>query len=105
MYAHATVFKVGTDRWDRANGTLGPAKAEIAAIPGLRLWLTVGSKESGEGVAVAVFEDNASQARGLNEIEQVLSGFAETLVTPWHVIDGEVLAFADNDWQDLINTK
>ena len=77
MYAHAAVFKVGTDRWDRANGTLGPAKAEITAIPGLRLWLTVGSKESGEGVAVAVFEDYASQARGLNEIEQVLSGFAE----------------------------
>ena len=102
MFAHAAAFTIRPDRWDKVNGTLGPAKAQIAAIPGLRLWLTVGNRDSGEGVTVAVFEDETSQAQGLEQIEHVLSGFVETFVSPWTAFDGKVLAFADNDWQDLI---
>lgn len=87
--------------WGRAVGTLGPAKAEIGAIPGLRLWLVSADPDTGEGVAVAVFEDQESHQAGLKEINQVLSGFTETHETRWKEIDAQILAFADNDWQDL----
>ena len=60
MFAHAATFTIRKDRWGRALGTLRPAKAEIAAIPGLRLWLAVADPHSGERIVVAVFEDEAS---------------------------------------------
>lgn len=47
------------------------------------------------------FEDQESQQAGLKEINQVLSGFTETHQTRWKEIDAQILAFADNDWQDL----
>jgi hypothetical protein len=102
MFAHSTTFTIREDRWDRATGTLGPAKAQIAAIPGLRLWLVTADSDSGQGVAIAVFEDKTTRDQGLPEIEEVLSAFVETLESPWTVVDSHVLAFADNDWQDLI---
>ena len=79
MFAHSAAFTIRKDRWDRANGTLGPAKAQVAAIEGLRLWLVTADSDSGEGVAIAVFEDETTRDQGLPEIEEVLSGFTETL--------------------------
>lgn len=105
MFAHVATFTIETDHWRRALGTLVPAKSEIAAIPGLRSWITVANPESGEGFAISVFETESELSVGVPEIGRILSGLAETFQAPWHTIRGEVLAFADNDWQDRIHHK
>lgn len=103
MFAQILTFTVKSDGWDRALGTLGPAEAQMSSIPGLRSFVSAADNETGEGVAVVVFEDMDSLDASKDEIIHILSGFVESLASPPTVKVGRVLGLFEDAWKDDVH--
>ena len=103
MFAQILTFTVKSDGWDRALGTLGPAEAQLSSIPGLRSWVTAANSETGEGVAVAVFEDMSSLEASRDQMDHSLSGFVESLASPPSVNVARVLGLFEDAWKDDVD--
>ena len=96
MYARVVTFNLRADAWDDAVAALDPIVEQIAAFPGLRSWVNVGNRETGKGVAVAVFESKDALEAVTSQVNEILAGFGQYFSGPPTVEVGDVLAYIDN---------
>lgn len=96
MYARVVTFNLRADVWDDAVAALDPVVEQIAAFPGLRSWVNVGNRETGKGVALAVFESKDALEAVTSQVNEILAGFGQYFAGPPTVEVGEVLAYVDN---------
>ena len=97
MYARVTTFSLNTAGWDEALALLGTVEAQVGAFAGLKSWVVVTNRESGKGVAVAVFDSRESMEAVTDQFNEILAGFGSFFSAPPSVDHGEVIAYIDNN--------
>ena len=105
MFAQILTFTLKSDGWARALGTLGPAEAQMSSIPGLRSWVSAANTDTGEGVAVMVFEDMNALEASKDGLDHILSGFMEALDSPPSVKVAQGLGLFEDDWKDDVGRQ
>ena len=103
MFAQSLTVTLKSDGWARALGTLGPAEAQMSSIAGLRSWVSAANTDSGDGVAVVVFEDMNALEASKDEMDHILSGFIEALESPSDVKVAQVLGLFEDNWKDDVH--
>ena len=96
MFARVVTFNLNTETWDDALATLDTVKGQLETFPGLRSWVSVGNRESGKGVAVAVYENKEALEAVTDQVNEILAGFGAYFTSPPTVEAGDVLAHIDN---------
>ncbi len=96
MYARTVTVDLNTDMWDEALEFGASVQDEIAAFPGLRSWVLVGSRETGKGTSFALFESKASFDAVNDDVNAILAEFATYFSSPPSETLGDVLAYVDN---------
>lgn len=62
--------------------------------------MSAANSDSGEGVAVVVFEDMTALEASKDEMDHILSGFMEALDSPPSVKVAQVLGLFEDEWKD-----
>jgi hypothetical protein len=96
MYARVVTFTIRDGAWDEALEALAPLSEQIREFSGLRSWTNVGNRETGVGVAMAVFDSMESMNAVTDQVNEMLGGFASMFAGPPSIHVGEVLAHVDN---------
>jgi hypothetical protein len=97
MYARVVNFNLNTDAWDEALAMVATIEEQIAAFAGLKSWVNMTNRETGKGVAVAVFDSRESLEAVTDQVTELLAGFGEFFSAPPSVDHGEVIAYIDNN--------
>lgn len=90
MYARITRMVMDPTRSEEVQAKLDSVTGEVAALPGLRLWISTGDWESGAGYSVAVYDSKESAEAASAQVQQILGGFAEYMTAPPEVVLHEV---------------
>jgi hypothetical protein len=96
MQARVVTYTLKPDAWDEAVAALDQVVGQIEAFPGLRSWVNVGNRETGKGVAVAVFESREALEAVTTQVNEILAGFGQYMSSAPSVEIDEVLAHIDN---------
>ncbi len=96
MHARVVRYKLNVDQYDEALAALEPVMDEIKAFPGLKSWVNVGDRETGQGTAMAVFDSLEALEEVTDQVNQILAGFGAYFSAPPTVDIGEVVAHIDN---------
>lgn len=81
MFSRITHYQFDTSRTDEVVAKMGELKQLIQAIPGIKVCLS-SWKEDGNGVTVAVYEDQAAAEAAQESVTAVWSTMAEFLTSP-----------------------
>jgi hypothetical protein len=84
------------DAWDEAVAALDGIVGQIEAFPGLRSWVNAADRETGEGIAVAVFESSEALEAVTPQVNEILAGFGQYMSSPPSIAIRDVLAHIDN---------
>ena len=95
MHARVVRYNLKVDQYDEAVAALEPMLDQIGAFPGLRSWVNVGNRETGQGTAMAVFDTLEALEAVTDEVNQILAGFGAYFSAPPTVDIGEVVAYID----------
>jgi len=95
MHARVVRYNVKVDQYDEAIAALEPMLDQIGAFPGLRSWVNVGNRETGQGTAMAVFDTQEALEAVTDQVNQILAGFGAYFSAPPTVDLGEVVAYID----------
>jgi hypothetical protein len=95
MYTRVVRYNLKVDQYDEAIAALEPMLDQIGAFPGLRSWVNVGNRETGQGTAMAVFDTLEALEAVTDEVNQILAGFGAYFSAPPTVDIGEVVAYID----------
>jgi hypothetical protein len=95
MHARVVRYNLKVDQYDEAVAALEPMLDQIGAFPGLRSWVNVGSRETGQGTAMAVFDTLEALEAVTDQVNQILAGFGAYFSAPPTVDIGEVVAYID----------
>jgi len=96
MHARVVRYNLNVDQYDEALAALEPVMDEIKAFPGLKSWVNVGNRETGQGTAMAVFDSLDALEEVTDQVNQILAGFGAYFSGPPTVDIGEVVAHIDN---------
>ena len=96
MQARVVTYTLKSDTWDEALAALDGVVGTIEAFPGLRSWVNAADRETGEGVAVAVFETSEALEAATPQVNEILGGFAQYMSSPPSIAIRDVLAHIDN---------
>ncbi len=96
MHARVVRYNLNVDQWDEAIAALEPVMDQVGAFPGLRSWVNVGNRETGQGTAMAVFDSLEALEAVTDQVNQILAGFGAYFSGPPTVDIGEVVAHIDN---------
>lgn len=97
MHARVVNFNLNTEAWDEALAMVATIEEQIGAFSGLRSWVNITNRESGKGVAVAVFDSQESMEAVTDQVNELLAGFGKFFTAPPSVDHGEVIAYIDNN--------
>jgi hypothetical protein len=97
MYARVVNFNLNTEAWDEALAMVATIEEQIGAFSGLRSWVNITNRESGKGIAVAVFDSQESMEAVTDQVNELLAGFGKFFTAPPSVDHGEVIAYIDNN--------
>jgi hypothetical protein len=97
MYARVVTFNLNTEAWDEALAMVATIEEQIGAFSGLRSWVNITNRESGKGIAVAVFDSQESMEAVTDQVNVLLAGFGKFFTAPPSVDHGEVIAYIDNN--------
>ena len=97
MYARVVNFNLNTEAWDEALAMVATIEGQIGAFSGLRSWVNITNRESGKGVAFAVFDSQESMEAVTDQVNELLAGFGKFFTAPPSVDHGEVIAYIDNN--------
>lgn len=95
MKARVVTYALNPDMWDEALSTLDTIVGRIEAFPGLRSWVNVADRETGKGVAVAVFESGEALEAVTPQVNEMLAGFGQYMTSPPSIEIGDVIAHID----------
>ena len=95
MHARVVRYNLKVDQYDEAIAALEPMLDQIGAFPGLRSWVNVGNRETGQGTAMAVFDTLEALEAVTDQVNQILAGFGAYFSAPPTVDIGEVVAYID----------
>ena len=95
MHARVVRYNLKVDQYDEAVAALEPMLDQIGAFPGLRSWVNVGNRETGQGTAMAVFDSPEALEAVTDQVNQILAGFGAYFSAPPTVDIGEVVAYID----------
>ena len=95
MHARVVRYNLKVDQYDEAIAALEPMLDQIGAFPGLRSWVNVGNRETGQGTAMAVFDTPEALEAVTDQVNQILAGFGAYFSAPPTVDIGEVVAYID----------
>ena len=97
MHARVVNFNLNTEAWDEALAMVATIEGQIGAFSGLRSWVNITNRESGKGVAFAVFDSQESMEAVTDQVNELLAGFGKFFTAPPSVDHGEVIAYIDNN--------
>jgi hypothetical protein len=97
MYARIVTFNLNTEAWDEALAMVATIEEQIGAFSGLKSWVNITNRESGKGIAVAVFDSQESMEAVTDQVNALLAGFGKFFTAPPTVDHGEVIAYIDNN--------
>jgi hypothetical protein len=97
MYARVVTFNLNTEAWDEALAMVATIEEQIGAFSGLKSWVNITNRESGKGIAVAVFDSQESMEAVTDQVNELLAGFGKFFTAPPSVDHGEVIAYIDNN--------
>ena len=91
MFARVTKFSTDMQKFDEMMALLDEVRGEINAIPGLISIVQTIQRDTGDGVLVAVYPDQATADAALNQIKGIWGRFAGFLNGPPDMGNYEVL--------------
>jgi hypothetical protein len=97
MYARIVTFNLNTEAWDEALAMVATIEEQIGAFSGLKSWVNITNRESGKGIAVAVFDSQESMEAVTDQVNELLAGFGKFFTAPPSVDHGDVIAYIDNN--------
>jgi hypothetical protein len=97
MYARVVNFDLNTEAWDEALAMVATIEGQIGAFSGLKSWVNITNRESGKGIAVAVFDSQESMEAVTDQVNELLAGFGKFFTAPPSVDHGEVIAYIHNN--------
>ncbi len=97
MYARVVNFNLNTEVWDEALAMVATIGEQIGAFAGLKSWVNITNRETGKGVAVAVFDSQESMEAVADQVTELLAGFGKFFSAPPSVDHGDVIAYIDNN--------
>jgi hypothetical protein len=97
MYARVVTFNLNTEAWDEALAMVATIEEQIGDFSGLKSWVNITNRESGKGIAVAVFDSQESMEAVTDQVNELLAGFGKFFTAPPNVDHGEVIAYIDNN--------
>jgi hypothetical protein len=84
------------DAVDEAIAALDGVVKQIEAFPGLKSWVNVGDRQTGKGLAVAVFDSGEALEAVTPQVNEILAGFGQYMSSPPTVEILEVYAQINN---------
>jgi hypothetical protein len=97
MYARVVNFNLSTDAWGEALAMVATVEEQIADSAGLKSRVNMTNRETGKGVAVAVFDSREPLEAVTDQVTELLDGFGEFFSAPPSVDHGEVISYIDNN--------
>lgn len=92
MRALVITYTIKTDRWEDALSSLRSVVEQIGKFAGLESWVNTANRETGNGNAVAVFDNDASLEDARPAITKIINGLGGYMKATPQVEVGEVLA-------------
>ena len=92
MQARVVQYTLRSDTWDAAVAALADVARQIEPYPGLRSWVSVGDRETGNVIAVAVFESSEAHEAVTPQVNAILAGFEQYMSSSPSVGTYDVLA-------------
>ena len=93
MYARLTRMTVAPDRVDEVRTQIGDIKGSVSGIPGLKYWFSASDDDSGEGVAIAIYDSKESADAAAGAARDLVASFADFFSKPPEVTEFEVDEF------------
>lgn len=93
MYARITRMSTDPERLDETRARIGEVRAAVEEIPGLRFWFSTSDEDSGEGVAIAIYDSKESADAAAGRARDLVAGFADLVTKAPEVAEYEVDEF------------
>lgn len=93
MYARLTRMTVAPDRIGDVRAQIGDVKVAVSGIPGLKYWFSASDDDSGEGVAIAIYDSKESADAAAGAARDLVASFADFFSEPPEVAEFEIDEF------------
>ena len=80
LYARVSRYRMKPESFDEALRMVDAMKPQIKAIPGIQDWLNMGRTADGEGVVIALYENEAAAEAALPRAREIWAQFADHLM-------------------------
>lgn len=96
MRAIVITYTIKSDRWEDATSSLRSVVESIGGFPGLQSWANTANRETGNGNAMAIFENSEAAQEAIPHFNKVVKGLGAYMTATPHVEIGELLAQINN---------
>ena len=93
MYARVTKMHGDPSRTEESRKLVGEIMPQIKQVPGLQFFLATSDEESGEAVAIAIYDTKESADAAASTARELVAGFAEFLTQAPEVAEYDVDQF------------
>lgn len=96
MFARTVTVDLNPEMWEEALDFGKSVKDQIAGFAGLKSWVLMANRETGQGTSFAVFESEDAFKAVNDQVNQILSDFGKFFAGPPNEILGDVLVQVEN---------